>query len=417
MSENATNMKQTITVAMSNFLDSGAIVAGASSLTLWVAAFHMGSLVTGLLGAFSANGFGAAVGALIGGPLADKYGRKFIYKYDLWIYMIGMAIMTFSVSAPMLMTGFLITGIAVGAVVPASWTYLGEQASDNARCASIGWGQFTWSFGPLAIYLLSLALSPLGLLGSRIVFGVLFVVALVNWVMQQQIEESRVWVEQKEKEKKGLVKKMSIKEVFSLKVNRQALLLAAGIYLFWNLVAGLNGFFLPYIFNKVGNLNFIQSDLLNAVLWLLTVVATMIFIKKGDKWNRKTLFIVGCVMEVLAWGILVFMPKTWFSLIAYDVLWGVSAGFSAQCFESLWVTELFKTDYRGAVQGFIFFIVRAGVGAVSIVFPLVMSGLGFTFAGVMLIAFLVIQLIIGVALTPETRGMKLGEILKKRYGD
>jgi inositol transporter-like SP family MFS transporter len=187
--------------------------------------------------------------------------------------------------------------------------------------------------------------------------------------------------------------------------------------MFWNLVAGLNGFFLPYIFNKVGHLDFLQSSLLNAVLWLITALSTSIFIRKGDVWNRKSLFMVGCIMQIAAWCVLVFMPKTWTSLITYDVLWGVSAGFSAQCFESLWVTELFKTDYRGAVQGFIFFVVRAGVGVVSLIFPTVMNGLGFTVAGIVLIAFLCIQAIIGGILTPETRGMTLDQIVKKQYGE
>ena len=80
MSGKETNFKETLTVSMSNFLDAGAIVAGASGLTLWMNFLHLNDMSLGLLGAVSANGFGAALGALIGGPLADKYGRKFICR-------------------------------------------------------------------------------------------------------------------------------------------------------------------------------------------------------------------------------------------------------------------------------------------------------------------------------------------------
>ena len=83
MSDAKSNFKETLIVSMSNFLDAGAIVAGACGLTMWVNFLNLNDSAVGLLAAVSANGFGAAIGALIGGRLADKYGRKFIYKYDL----------------------------------------------------------------------------------------------------------------------------------------------------------------------------------------------------------------------------------------------------------------------------------------------------------------------------------------------
>lgn len=410
------NFKETITVSMSNFLDAGAIVAGASGLTLWVNFLHMNDMALGFLGALSANGFGAAIGALIGGPLADKYGRKFIYRYDLLVYMLGVALIALSANFPMLLIGYVITGIAVGAVVPASWSYLGEQAPVGKRCANIGWGQFSWGFAPMTIFILSIFLNGLGLLGNRIMFGMLFVIALITWILQQQIEESKVWVEQKEKEKAEDFVKAPTSEIFTIKANRHAFILSAGIYTLWNLIAGLQGYFLPYIFTKIGNLNNLQSNSLNAVIWFATILFTyLVFIKKGDVWNRKVVFAVGCIMEVAAWLVLVFAPMGWASLIIFDLLWGISAGFSAQCFFALWSSELFKTQYRGKAQGIIFFIVRAGVGVVSLIFPTMLTNLGFQATGLMLVTVLAIQLIIGLIYTPETRGMTLEEIEKQRY--
>ena len=54
-------------VSLTNFLDSGCIVASSLALTAWAAAFNFGSAWTAILGAIGANAFGAAVGALIGG--------------------------------------------------------------------------------------------------------------------------------------------------------------------------------------------------------------------------------------------------------------------------------------------------------------------------------------------------------------
>lgn len=416
MSDEKSNFKETLIVSMSNFLDAGAIVAGACGLTLWVNFLNLNDSAVGLLAAVSANGFGAAIGALIGGRLADKYGRKFIYKYDLLIYMFGVLLIALSMNFPMLLIGYIITGIAVGAVVPASWTYLGEQAPKGKRCANIGWGQFSWGFAPMTIFILSIFLSNLGLLGNRIMFGILFVIALITWILQQQISESKVWKEQKEKEKKEGYVKAPISEVFTNKPNRQAFILSAGIYILWALVAGLQGYFLPYIFTKIGDLTNLQSNGLNAVIWLLTILSTwLIFIKKGDTWNRKILFSIGCLMQILAWLVLIFAPMGWFSLIFFDIVWGISAGFSSQCFFALWSVELFKTQYRGQVQGIIFFLVRAGVGIISLVFPTMLTSFGFAKTGMFLVAILVAQLIIGLIYTPETRGMSVSEIELQRY--
>ena len=82
-------LKSTLTVAMSNYLEAGSIVAAAGGLTLWMEYLNLDDFKLGLLGALSANGFASAAGALLGGMLVDKYGRKLIYKYDLLVYMFG----------------------------------------------------------------------------------------------------------------------------------------------------------------------------------------------------------------------------------------------------------------------------------------------------------------------------------------
>jgi inositol transporter-like SP family MFS transporter len=63
-----------------------------------------------------------------------------------------------------------------------------------------------------------------------------------------------------------------------------------------------------------------------------------------------------------------------------------------------------------------FFIVRAGVGLWSFAFPTILARLSFKVAGVTMLVFLVIALLIGVALAPETRGKTLEEIEEERYG-
>lgn len=136
------SLKSTITVAMSNYLEAGSIVAGAGGLSLWVEYLGLDDARVGLLGALSANGFGAAIGAFLGGFLVDRYGRKFIYKYDLLVYMLGVLLIAASFNFPMLLTGYIVTGIAVGAAIPAAWTYIAEEAPDHERAGRVGWGSW-----------------------------------------------------------------------------------------------------------------------------------------------------------------------------------------------------------------------------------------------------------------------------------
>ncbi|WP_226529643.1 MFS transporter [Metabacillus niabensis] len=417
-------MKSTITVAMSNYLEAGSIVAGAGGLTLWMEYLNLDDFKLGLLGALSANGFGAAIGALAGGILVDKYGRKLIYKYDLLLYMLGVLLITFSFNFPMLLIGYVITGIAVGAAIPAAWTYIAEEAPDNERAARVGFGQLAWSIGPAVSLLLSVALAPLGLLGSRIIFAQLFVIALVTWILQQQINESTIWEEEKKKEEKlkaklkatGQVAENPIKELFTVKANRQAIILLLGIYVFWNLVAGVMGYFMPYIYETVGGLSSAQANLLQAFLWILTVASTyFVFIKLGDKVSRKILYTVGAVMGIVAWAVLSLGSMGLTELFLFVILWGIAAGFGAQAFYGLWASELFHTKYRAKAQGFLFCIARVAVGLISLIVPTMITVLGFKISGLIMIGFLIIAAIIGFVMAPETRGKSLKQIEQERY--
>jgi len=420
--KNVTGWKATIAVAMANYIEAGSIIAAASSLTMWQAYLNIDSMGVGLLSALSANAFGAAIGALIGGPLTDKFGRKFIFSYDLLVYMIGVALIAASVNFPMLLIGTIITGLAVGAGVPVSWTYIAEESPQHKRAAHVGTAQLAWSIGPTLTFVFAVILAPLGLAGSRIIFLHLLVIAFVTWYIRRGLDESKIWEEQQAKEKaealQGKAKTNVLKELFTLRANRQALVLLIGIYLFWNLTAGAMGYFMPYIYENVGGLSTGQANLLQAFLWLFTVLTTyFLFMKLGDKVSRKTLFGVGAGMGLVAWIILTFMPMTWPTLIAFVILWGAAAGIGAQAFYALWTSELFPTKYRASAQGLMYFIVRTGIAVWSFILPLLMDTLGFTVAGIVMIAFLAIHMVIGIILAPETRGKTLQQIEKERYGD
>lgn len=418
-----TRWKATISVAMSNYIEAGSIIAIATSLGFWQDEFGISNFAVGLLAALSANAFGAAVGAAIGGPLCDRYGRKAIYTYDLLLYMVGVLIAAFAMNFTMLLLAFVVTGLAVGAGVPASWTYIAEQAPSGARARHVGTAQLAWSVGPLIGFALAAALAPLELLGSRLIFLHLFVVAAIVWWIRQGLVESKIWTEEGHDTATDQAQRVSggngLRGLFSRKKNITALLVLIGIYGFWNTVAGQAGIFMPRVYETAGLDSEVQQNLLQVLVWGMTVLATYFgFMRYGDRVSQRTLYVAGAVPGIIGWGVLVLFTDGGLpTLLIFAICWGISSGIGAQAFYSLWASELFATPYRASAQGFMFFVVRTATGALSYFFPTLLAAVGLAWVGLLLVTLLTVALIIGAIAAPNTRGKTLQQIEIERYGE
>ncbi|MDF2919208.1 MAG: transporter [Microbacterium sp.] len=412
--------KATIAVAMSNYIEAGAIIALATSLTLWQEAFGFDDGVVGIVAALSANAFGAAIGAAIGGPLCDRLGRKFIYTYDLIVFMLGALAVTFAPNLGVLLVGVILMGIAVGAGVPASWTYIAEEAPNEHRAAHVGTAQLAWSIGPAVGFLLAVIVGPLGLLGSRLIFFHLFVIAAVTWWVRRGLPESRRWKSQREAALVAGERPSFFSGIVGLlkePKNWGALAFLIGVYGLWNTVAGQAGIFQPRVYDAAGLHDPMQQNLLQVLVWSLTAAATFFgFMRFGDRVRRKWLYLGGAALGVVAWAVLIYAPPGLFSLLFFAVAWGVSAGVGAQAFYGLWTAELFATRYRASAQGVLFMLARVMVGLLSLVFPVLLSGLGLAGLGVIILGLLVAALLIGTIWAPNTEGKSLEDIELERYG-
>lgn len=415
-----TAWKATIAVAMSNYIEAGAIIALATSLVLWQQEFGFDDAAVGLVAALSANAFGAAIGAAIGGPLCDRLGRKFIYTYDLILFMVGALMVTFSPNFAVLLVGVVMMGIAVGAGVPASWTYIAEEAPSEHRAAHVGTAQLAWSIGPAVGFLLAVLVLPLGIVGSRLIFFHLFVIAAVTWWVRRGLPESKRWKEGRDAdvangEKLSLFS--GIKGLLSDRRNFGALAFLIGVYGLWNTVAGQAGIFQPRVYAAAGLEDPAAQNLLQVLVWTLTALATYFgFMRYGDRVSRRWLYFGGALLGVIAWVVLVFAPPGVFSLLFFACAWGISAGLGAQAFYGLWTAELFATRYRASAQGMLFMLARVMVGLLSLVFPVLLNSIGLGQLGLLIIGLLVAALLIGTIWAPKTEGKTLEEIELERYG-
>jgi inositol transporter-like SP family MFS transporter len=343
----------------------------------------------------------------------------------------------------MLLAGFLVTGISVGIGVPASWTYISESSEIHNRGRNICISQMSWGLGPMFILFFGMLLAPGGLLyapveslahaflgadaaqtavevfSSRVVFLTLFIVAFIAWTLQRQLEESAEFTAQKSSEKASSIVD-NIKLLFTNKIAVKTVAFLAVIYLTWNLVASVMGFFMPHIYETAGGLSNETANMLSCVSWVFVVVTTFIISFFVDKVAHRFFYIFGLAAALTAWILIIGGGvSTIGGIWLFTILWGVNNGSSVQVFYALWGSELFPAKFRAGAQGLMFFIVR-GLSAVwGLVFTFIYgdNGEGFTLAAYCMIALLLISLVVGLIGMPNTRGKSLEQITNERYGE
>jgi inositol transporter-like SP family MFS transporter len=406
--------KNTILAGLANYIDAGSIVSGSAALALWATAYHLSTSFIGLLGAFSANAISAGIGALIGGRLCDLFGRKKIYQYDMLFYAFGMLWLVFATQPWMIVVGFIIVGLAVGADIPASWSLIAESAPSRERGKHSGVAQVLWYLGPVVVLLMFLVLAPLGVLGARIVFAHLAVVAIVLTLMRSGMKESVLWEDAKAKKAAGIPNEGAKLRALFTAQNIKSMAFLVGMYGIWNLWAGTNGFFFPYILRTVGAQSQAMSVAMQAAGFVIAMVSIgFVFMRYSDRMSQRTLIGVSSLIQVVGMALLAIFPLTTPVAFAYLILVWFGSGFGAQSFFQLWSAELFPTLLRSTAQGLTFAIVRIGLGVWSFFVP-ILTATGFTRLAWILTGFLVVSGLIGFFWAPDHAGKSLKEIETER---
>jgi len=397
---------------MASYLDAGSIVALSAGLVLFEERFGLSKGALGVLTAIGPNALGCAFGALVGGWLGDKLGRKRIYQYDLMVYAAGILLIALAVNREMLFLGTFIVGVAVGADVPTSLALVGEFAPSKARGKLLGYTQVAWCMGPVIVLWLAMALAPLKLLGIRFVFLHLFVVAIVTWALRQGLAESARW------QQAARIPGAARRQIWALfsGSNLKGLVWTATIYLFWNLAAGTYGIFFPYFISTLHAGGQAASVGLASVWFLLTMIFTVsVFMRYSDRSHaaRKTIWGVGAVMEVAAFVLFLVLPFSIPVIICNILLWGTSCALSGEAFYKVFSQELFPTMLRGTAQGITFGVARTFLGIWSFYVPL-LAGAGIKPVAALLALFLAISGVVGYFFMPDTSGKSLEQIEAER---
>lgn len=457
----AKHWRWTVLSSLADYIDAGSIVAGAAGLALWSKQFGMSSTAIGLLAALSSNAISCGVGALIGGRLGDKFGRKRIYSLDLLVYIFGVLIIVFAGNVAMLFAGYIVAGLAVGADVPTSWSLIAEFAPQGARGKMMGLTNIFWYIGPIVTLLLALLFAPLGVLGIRLVFLQLAIVAAVTWWLRRGMIESPRYQAMAEDDgggqsgrydgasdrsgrpasgqaATGAAAKLSgtegqpaageaaggLRELLSPR-HRKALLFAFGTFCLWNIPAGTYGFFLPFIIKNAGQTSQAVSVAVDALWFVSAILAVwLVFMRINDRVNRAALYGITALIQAAAFWIFVFVSPNLIGWLLVNVLlFGIGQGAGQWPLNRVWSVELFPTRIRNTAQGMIFGGMRLVLGVWSFFVPALLgcaanstgslakcSTSGFHLMFLILALMLTVTAVVGWIWGPRTEGMSLEEI-------
>ena len=135
---------------------------------------------------------GAAVGALIGGRLADLFGRRKLLIATAIIFATGAVLCAMATSPLMLGVGRIIVGIGIGLSSSGVPVYISEVAPADARGWQVSLFQLAITVGILLAYLVDYAFA--GIQGWRWMFGLAVIPAAIFGAGMFFLPESPRWL-------------------------------------------------------------------------------------------------------------------------------------------------------------------------------------------------------------------------------
>lgn len=410
-------MKKSKVILYSVVAAFGALVVGlnlggiSGAIDIIETEFSLTALAKGLVA--SALMIGCLIGALTGGSLSDKFGRRPLMMASAALLAVSAAgCSMLSNGAAALVAFRFIGGLGVGvlsAVIPA---YITEIAPEKMRGTLVSLYQLFVVIGILAAYTANYLLAGHAA-DWRYMLGFPLAFAFVDIVLLLFLPESPVWLEHRNRAKRSDAK---LSELFHGKIARVVFL--GCMLAFFQQITGINVVinYAPGILGKVGIAGsdpMLQTVFVGAANLLFTVIALWLC----DKFGRKTLLVSGCAGLVLSLGYLTYAfsidtPSNIGILVA---ILAYIAFFALSLSPLMFVvtSEMYPSHIRGTAMALSTGISWVCAFLVVQFYPWMESTLGANvtfgiFCALCLLAGLFIHFFI-----PETKGKKLEDIQKE----
>ncbi|MDD4869893.1 MAG: sugar porter family MFS transporter [Kiritimatiellae bacterium] len=415
-----------------------AVISGAVGFLQ--AHFQLGAGLKGW--AASSALIGCIVGAMFGGPLSDRFGRKKILLLCAMLF----AFSGIASALPRTLTQFVWArfagGFAIGAVSVLSPLYIAEIAPEKIRGRLVSLYQLAIVVGILVVFFVNMLIQRMGneawniaygwrwMMGSLTLPSALFGFLLIpipespRWLMKmgRRSEAEMILVRvggqtTADKEMKQIEDSLNQEEgKFSELLTggyRRALIIGVVLAVVCQF-SGINSimYYAPEIFKSIGagrDAAFTQTVSIGVVNLFFTFIAIWLV----DRAGRKALLIIGSIVQVVALvavGIMFAKGVGGLWLLFFIVLF--TGAFAAAMGPIPWIiiSEIFPTKIRGQAMSVATLVLWASCYIVSQTFPMLVAAIGNakTFWIYALCSFA--GLIFVVTMVPETKGKTLEEI-------
>jgi sugar porter (SP) family MFS transporter len=307
---------------------------------------------------------GAALGALIGGRLADLFGRRKLLIATAIIFAAGAILCALASSAVILAAGRIIVGLGIGLSSSGVPVYISEVAPADARGWQVSLFQLAITVGILLAYLVDYAFA--GIQGWRWMFGLAVIPAAVFGLGMIFLPESPRWLLRRgnrEAARAMLARIRGTAEVDSelqfKRSLRPALVVGIGLAIFQQ-ITGINTviYYAPLIIQTAGISSASGAILATAGIGAVNVLMTIFSMWLIDRRGRRFLLltgIAGMTVTLFLLGFVFHMPNqsagiAWLAVIGMMAYVGSFAISLGPIFWLL-ISEIYPLKIRNSAEG------------------------------------------------------------------
>ncbi|MBJ7449560.1 MAG: sugar porter family MFS transporter [Parachlamydiales bacterium] len=383
---------------------------------------------------------GAIVGAFLGGPVSDRYGRKPIIIFSALLFVVSSIALSYAHNANTLIIGRLIIGVAIGVSSGTVPLYIAEVSPSRNRGTLVTINQLAITIGIFIAFIVGYVFVEDH--GWRWMFRLAAFPALLQLIVMFFLPESPRWLishgqtklatsvltrirpnrsiaeSEANDIKKTLKEEMpGWKELFSAAV-RPALFAGVGLTIVQQ-ATGINAvlYYGPSIFQMAGFASESSAILANTLVGLTNVIVTFVAIWLLDRVGRKPLLYVGLagmIGTLILLGVAFLNPDWahvlgWFTVICL-MLYVACFAFSLGPLGWLINSEIYSLRVRGRAMGIVTFCNWTANFLVTVTFLSLVQAIGASGAFWLYAVIGIIGAWYIARKIPETKGKSLEQI-------
>jgi len=392
--------------------------------------FHPDPFLLGLAAAGTQGG--ALIGALIGGWLSDKIGRRIMFLATMMLFIVLALAQAFVPNITWLIVIRFLLGVPLGSDISTGYTYIMESMAKGEREVMGNRWQFMFAVGEvltLAVIAVFLVLNIDHETVWRVVLGLGALPALIILIMRHDVPETAVWLVQQGRfrEAKEVARQMyndpldmlpnedvvvpkARPAAFLADLRKDPIRWRATLYGWVACFAQASefstfAFYLPVMFAMVGVSTILGNNLVTMALFSFAAVSGWVGPLLTPKIGHRGIGIAGfsivLVSLLIAAAALYTDHKYVLPFAAAGMLWGHYWD-ASNCMTI--PTMVAKPEYRGTASGFAYMFVKLPSFLAIFLFPSLFAAIGQANATLFVAIFPLIGLLAAIFILPEVYG-------------